>query len=641
MRFPRPRWFAIAVVLASTVPLAAGEIEERPITPADRAHWSFRALTRPAVPAVENSTWAKNPIDRFVLARLEAEGIAPQPPADRTTLLRRATLDLTGLPPKPEAIDAFLAETGPGAYEQLVDRLLAAPAFGEHYAQYWLDLARWAETDGFEHDKVRPEAWKYRDWVIEALNRDLSYDEFVALQLAGDELRPGDARARTATGFCLAGPDMPDINLLQERRHMVLNDITSTVGSVFLGLQFGCAQCHDHKFDPVSQADFYRLRAFFEPALDFSRHVFREGDPEDEPCHLYLRGDFRSPGPEVRPAFPRVVNVWEAEVRPPGEEARTTRRRAQLARWLTRPDHRLTSRVIVNRLWQQHFGRGLSATPSDFGSMGDEPVHKDLLDWLAVELVEHDWSLKHIHRLIVTSATYRQAGRRQTGDEARRQAAVQDDPPNRLWSRYPRRRVRGETLRDMMLAVSGSLNRERGGESVRPPLPKEVVQKLLRPDHWKPSPDEADHRRRSVYIFARRNLRFPFFEAFDRPIATASCPRRRSSTIAPQSLMLLNSRFSLECARRLAGRVLAETGTDRRAQVARVFRRVLGRPPSEQDLADAEAFFADRQADAAADVPAKDTLPLPMPAGADPRRAAALVDFCLAVLNTNEFVYIE
>ena len=633
----------VAVLLQPTLAEdAVDEYDEPRITKDERQHWSFLPLKRPAVPAVNGREWVRNPIDAFILERLEAKRIEPQPRADRRTLIRRLTIDLTGLPPTAAEVDAFVADDSADADEKLVDRLLASPAYGEHFAQAWLDLARWAETDGFEHDKYRDGAWKYRDWVIEALNRDLPYDQFVSLQLAGDELRPGDDWARSATGFCLAGPDMPDINLQTERRHTVLNDMTSTVGSVFLGLQFGCAQCHDHKFDPVSQGDFYRLRAFFEPAVDFSGHVFQEKKAKVKPSYLYLRGDFRRPGAEVSPAFPRVVNLWDTEVEPPQRDARSTGYRAQLAQWLTRPDHPLTSRVMVNRLWQMHFGRGLSATPSDLGWMGDEPKHKELLDWLAVEFVESGWSMKHIHRLIVTSATYQQASRPLPSRAAAWSAAVKHDPKNWLWSRFPRRRLRGETLRDMILAVGESLNRKQGGESVRPPLPREVVQTLLRPDHWKVSPDEADHNRRSIYIFARRNLRYPMFEAFDRPVATASCARRSSSTIAPQSLMLLNGRFTLDAARRLAGNVMSEE-TDRRRQIELAFRRTLGRLPVAEELKAMSALLAQPSHENARDAAKIDpqTLPLPFPGGVKPGEAAAMVDLCLALLNTSEFIYLE
>lgn len=608
--------FSIAILVASAA-LADDKIEEIPIDESDREHWAFQTLEKPAVPNLENDSYSQNAIDKFVLAKLREKGVAPVPRADRITLIRRLTIDLTGLPPTPAEVDEFVADQRSDACQRLVDRLLASPAFGESMAQPWLDLARWAETDGFEHDKLRPNAVRYRDWVIEALNRDLPYDQFVQLQIAGDELQRGDEWARAATGFCLAGPDMPDINLQQERRHTVLNDMTATVGSVFLSLQMGCAQCHDHKFDPISQADFYRMRAVFEPAVDFSDHYFREKSAKARPAHLYLRGNFRSPGPEVKPDFLRVANIWDVEFEPPADGAPSTMRRSQLAKWLTRKDHPLTSRVMVNRLWKQHFGAGLCESPSDFGYMGDEPRHHELLDWLACELVDHDWSMKHIHRLIVSSATYQRASRPQaTGDETWRQS-VQADPRNRYWSRFTRRRVTGETLRDLMLSVSGAITPAASGRSVRPPLPREVVQTLLRPDHWKVSEAKADHYRRSIYLFARRNLRYPLFEAFDRPSASATCARRNTSTIAPQSLILLNSEVSLELATRF-GRAASENGSTHEEQIDYVYRRAYGRLPGDGERRQIHEFFE---------------------AYSEP--VEALTDFCLAVMNSSEFVYIE
>lgn len=622
MRFSlRATRSAVFLLFAMTATFAvAEEIEEAPITDSAREHWSFQLLKRPPLPQVKNAAAARNPIDLFLLARLEGRGIEQQPQADRETLIRRATVDLTGLPPTPAEIDAFLADQSADAYEKLVDRLLASPMSGERFAQPWLDLARWAETDGFEHDIERPEAWRYRDWVIDAFNNDLPYDEFLSQQMAGDEIDPGNQAATIATGFCLAGPDMPDINSKDERRHTVLNDIASTVGSVFMGLQFGCAQCHDHKYDPISQADFYRLRAIFEPAVDFSGHVFKEDKQKQVTSHYYVRGDFRRQGPEVTAKLPRVINWWNDEVQPPSADDKSSMRRKQLAQWLTRKDHPLTARVMANRLWQQHFGRGLTETPSDFGVIGDSPLHQDLLDWLATELVEQDWSMKSLRRLIVTSATYRQASR-PSGDTMAWQAAVEKDPQNLFFSRYPRHRVSGEMLRDLMLATSDSLNTMQHGRSVRPPLPKEVVQTLLSPEHWKVSASPADHFRRSVYIFARRNLRYPMFEAFDRPAATASCPQRPSSTIAPQSLILFNSEFSSEIARRLADSVLHEVPADRKQQIDAVYRKTIGRRPTQEEAADVAAFFQTRAAD-------KDA-------------ADSFVDLCLAILNSSEFIYIE
>jgi len=453
----------ILSILVSSSETRAEDVvsREKPITAEDRDHWSFRPLKRPVVPDVKNVEWPRNAIDRFILARLEKEGLQPMPAADRVTLIRRVTFDLTGLPPMPEELKLFLGDDSPQAFENLVQRLLASPAYGERWAMHWLDLARFAETDGFEHDQVRPNAWRYRDWVIDALNADMPYNEFLALQLAGDEIRPGDPAAAIATGFLLCGPDMPDINLQEERRHNFLNDMTSTVSSVFLGLQFGCAQCHDHKFDPISQLDFYRLRAFFEnadlfkektipsprqlaerqqfdyqraekwqqltkeieafeqavlkrirveqqqpdlkvsrtelqkkftpeekkqykkltaelsqvkkqrpPALPMGR-VMREYTNKPKPNYLYVRGDFRRKGPQVQPAFPRVLNAGNTAVPQQKVRSHSSGRRLALAYWLIQPRHPLSTRVIVNRLWQFHFGRGLSMSPSDFGIMGD------------------------------------------------------------------------------------------------------------------------------------------------------------------------------------------------------------------------------------------------------------------------------
>jgi len=606
------------------------------------------------MPVATDSTWPLNAVDHFILAELQKRELAPQPPADRVTLIRRLYFDLLGLPPQPEEVAAFDADRAPDAYERLVDRLLASQHYGERWGQHWLDLARFAETDGFEHDKARGEAWKYRDWVIDALNADLPYDRFVALQLAGDELTGGDADARVATTFCLCGPDMPDINSADERRHNVLNELTTSVGSVLLALQVGCAQCHDHKYDPISQADFYRLRAVFEPAIQLKKNeslsTLQERPGVLPTSRLMIRGDWQRPGPEVAPAFPRIANPMGETLQILAHE-QTSGRRAALAQWLIRPDHPLTARVMANRLWQFHFGEGLSRTPSDFGVMGDGPSHPELLDWLASELIAQSWSLKQLHRLMVTSATYRQAGRwteprdsAEASTTARElwERALSGDPENVWLSRFPRQRLSGEAIRDAMLASSETLCTERGGTGVMPPLPTEIVQTLLK-DHWRVSPSEADHYRRSIYIFARRNLRYPVFEAFDRPDANASCPRRNRSTTAPQSLLLLNSDFSLDAARRLAGRVLKGNSGVTDATLREAFHRALSRRPLTSELETLVAFHA-QQAKSLADEarpPEALALPLPHPAGVDVYSAAALSDVCLALFNASEFIYID
>lgn len=598
---------------------------EPPITEGDRLHWSFRPLPAEiAVPSASSET-GRNEIDRFVSAALAEAGLTLQPEARRRTLIRRLSLDLTGLPPAPSEIDEFIGDASTQAYDRLVDRLLASPGYGEHWAQHWLDLARFAETDGFEHDRTRPEAWTYRDWVIGSLNKDMPYDEFLRRQIAGDELAPHDESAATATRFCLSGPDMPDINLTEERRHNLLNELTSMIGEVVLGLQIGCAQCHDHKYDPLSQADFYRLRAIFEPAVQLQKNKSVTGlselSPNPQKSYVMLRGDFRRRGPEVPPGVPRVLSSVRTLFQPVPSNT-TAGLRTALADWLVSRDNPLTARVIVNRVWQQHFGAGLVDTPGEFGVMGADPSHRELLDWLAIRLMDDDWSLKKLHRLIVTSATWRQASLLQQPASAAAttnwKSALEHDPQARLLSRYPRRRLNGETIRDAMLAAAGWLNRKAGGPGIRPPLPQELVGTLLK-NQWNVTADVSEHSRRSIYVFARRNLRYPIFEVFDRPSANASCSQRGVSTTAPQSLHLLNSEFSLDTAQHLADLVTASK-LDQAARVAKCFLRTLGRLPDNTELADVEQFLKE-QSDTG--LSARDQL----------------THLCLALFNSSEFIF--
>jgi hypothetical protein len=435
----------------------------------------------------------------------------------------------------------------------------------------------------------------------------------------------------------MSGPDMPDVNVEKERAHVLLNEMTSTVGSVFMGLTLECAQCHDHKYDALSQADFYRLRAFFAntlPKLGQKQHAMTvtEPGPKAPATHLMVRGDFQRPGALLEPAFVRLANPRNSVVPKAPTEAKSTMRRTALANWLTQPDHPLTARVMVNRVWLHHFGVGLSNTPSDVGVMGDVPTHSELLDWLAAEFVRTNWSMKKLHRLIVTSATYRQASRPSDSawsDEMVQRAREQwksskaADPKNQLLSRMNRVRLDGETIRDVMLASAGQLNLRKGGPGVRPALPKEIVSTLLK-DQWLESPDAEDHRRRSVYIFARRNLRFPIFEAFDRPDGNASCALRTKSTTAPQALMLLNSSFSSQMATAVAT-AASKTSDDRNVQIAHCYRQILLRNPSDTEVK-ASRTFLEEQARRIAGVEA-------------PR--IALADFCLALFNLNEFAYID
>lgn len=663
-----------ALAEESTVEVA--ELNELEITKLDRSHWAYCPLQEVQPPKVADPDgWILNDIDRFILDRLRQNQLTPAPVASRVTLIRRVTFDLTGLPPSPDEVSRFLQDSAPDAWERLIDRLLASTAYGERWAQHWLDLARFAETDGFEHDLIRPNAWRYRDWVIDALNADMPYHEFVQRQIAGDLLFPDEPTAAIPTGFLLCGPDMPDINLQEERRHTVLNEMTSTTGAVFLGLQVGCAQCHNHMFDPIGQADFYRLRAFFEStewnrewpltaaSPDAAGRMVREG--KSQTARMMIRGDFRRPGPVVQPAVPRIAVPVSLDSRDlhgtssTALDAPAVAPRVALARWLTQPDNPLSTRVMVNRLWQFHFGHGLVRTPNDFGNMGDTPSHSALLDWLAAELPRCGWSLKQMHRLMLTSATWRQTSTLDSavlGTEAKDpeatqaareswQQAQQVDPENRLLWRMNRMRLEGESIRDTMLFVAGKLNRQPAGPGVRPPLPPEIVSTLLK-NQWKVTSDVDQHSRRSIYLFVRRNLRFPLFEAYDRPDTNASCPSRNRSTIAPQALVLLNSEISLQAAQDFAGRmyVAANDSTSDRIQLA--FRWTIAREPTTDELAAAVQFLSLQAQRIESEQRELKTLALPsgFPLADDAATvfaAAAFTDFCLALFNLNEFVYLD
>jgi hypothetical protein len=704
----------------------------------------FRPPRRPPVPAVKDRAWVSNPIDAFVLARLEAQGLRPSLPADRLRLLRRVTFDLTGLPPTAEEQQHFLADSSPDAYARVVDRLLASPHHGERWAQHWLDLVRYAETDGFKADDLRPEAHRYRDYVIRALNADLPHDRFIRQQLAGDELEPDNPEALIATGLQRLGPDEYNAANLEQRRQEILDDVTDVAGQVFLGMTFGCARCHDHKYDPITQADYFRLQAFFAPMrqhdlpalpparlLDYrqrlaawesaSRAVRGEMEalladkrrdlrqyalgkfrpeiqqavrtpeerrtpyqqqialmaekqlraaeqgaaaklpeaqkkryqelekklaavqpprpeapplalaitdvgPDAPPTHLLQGGDWRKPRDELQPGFPAFLgSATVQKVTPEGN--RSTGRRSALAHWLTRKDHPLTARVLINRLWQHHFGVGLVATPSDFGALGEPPTHPELLDWLAVEFVESGWSLKRMHRLMVTSAAYCQDSRIDP-DNPVHARALDIDRTNRLLWHARRRRLEGEAIRDAMLALSGELNVRMFGPSARPPLPPGLSKYA-----WQPDARPADQNRRSVYVFARRNMRYPLFDAFDLPDMHNSCARRLTTTTAPQALLLLNGDFTLDRARRLADSLQTRFARDDAGLVRRACRLAWGRPPDEAELRLALGFLS-KQTEA---------IQAHGPTGGAPEsaRRAAIADLCHALLNTNEFLYVD
>ncbi len=683
--------------------------------PAD--HWAWKKPTRPVVPAVEPRP--ADPIDAFIREKLGAAKLAPAKPAPREQLIRRATFDLTGLPPTPAEVDAFVKDTSPDAWARVVDRLLASPHYGERWGRHWLDLARYADTNGYEFDEPRSDAWRYRDYVIRSFNADKPFDRFVLEQLAGDEAFPGDPEALVATGFNLLGPDMTDASDQAQRRLNTLNDMTDTAGLAFLGLTVACARCHDHKFEPIPQIDYFRLQAFFVPAafrrdlpvstaeqakahaaataayleltketrdalaviegphraklhdakfaklpadvqaahrtpaekrtggqlelvaqseaklvvtdaevakvlsadekaqVDALRAKLKTFDAKKPPApptamgltdrpgsppktFLLERGELANKGAEVQPGFLTTLSpgVKDAVIAP---VSNSTGRRLALARWVASKDNPLTARVIVNRLWQHHFGRGIVETPSDFGLRGARPSHPELLDWLACELIDGEWKLKRIHRLMLLSDTYQQS--------ASNPDAVASDPDNRLFSRAVRRRLEGEAVRDSLLAVSGRLNPKAGGPGV-------VLPNLTRAAGGsRPVPVTADvkeYTRRTVYMFSRRNLRDPFLEAFDLPDSNLSCPKREKSTTAPQALALLNSPEAMAASKALAERLTNEAATDAE-RIVLAYRLALGRAPSAKEVERATAFLKD----------------------------SPLSELCRALFNLNEFVYLD
>jgi hypothetical protein len=720
-------------------------------------HWAFVPPVRPVLPAVSNPAWCFTPIDRFILARFDAAGLTPAPAADRGTLLRRLSLDLLGLPPTPEDIARFQADDRPGAYERLVDRLLASPHFGERWGRHWLDLVRYADSDGYEDDFARPDAWRFRDWVIAAFNGDMPFDQFTIEQLAGD-LLPGSGSGsgydqRVAAGYfrmALFNRSAVGRDNEEEFRTKLVKDRAGTTATIWLGLTFGCAECHTHKYDPLPQRDYYRFYAFFNslvdveidaPALspehfrayerqaaEFDRaqarakaalqvyefdelpqrqaaweaSALKEPDPAELPgaiaailavapdrrsggqadlladyfrsidaeylrlkanvldgemaknnrplppstkaltvaerpepraTYLQVRGDYLSPGEPVQPGTPAFLPPMRPQPRPAGDAMPD---RFDLARWLVDPANPLTSRVAANAVWQALFGRGLVATPENFGLQGEPPSHPELLDWLAAELVSSGWSRKHLIRLIVTSRTYRQSS------QARPELA-EVDPGNRLLARQNRFRVEAEIVRDLALAVAGLLNRELGGPSVQPPLPDSLLARPeLKSERLMPPSRGAGRYRRGVYVNVQRTFAYPMLTEFDGADASAACTRRERSNTPQQALTLLNDPVFAECARALGLRLVREGPSARDDRIVHAVRLCLARTPNPREAAILGQVYDQHRALYAAD-PASvarllGTEPLPLPAGVSPPEAAAWVAVARTLLNLDEFL---
>jgi len=566
--------------------------------------WSLRPIRRPQIPSVTDASWVQNPIDSFVLAQLESRQMVASPRARHRHLIRRATLDLLGLPPTPSEVDRFAKDPAAGAFERVIDRLLANPHYGERWGRHWLDLVRYADTNGYEVDGVKPLAWKYRDWVIGALNADRTYDRFVIEQLAGDEVAAATTETVLATGFHRVGPWDAERGASVQKSEVIeelyneLDDMVSTTSQVFLGLTIGCARCHDHKFDPLTARDYYSMVAVFrglkrehKGRAELARaalppgqlagkdlkaqpqgYFFFEPSPTPPVTHLLNRGNPDQPGIEVTAAVPAAL----VERQPAFDAADkfTSRRRISLARWIMSDDNPLTRRVIVNRVWQYHFGTGLVGTANDFGVRGNLPTHPELLDWLAEWFrVEAGYSLKKLHRLIMTSRTYATSKRSHSGNAGK-------DVENLFLSHFPVRRLEVEAIRDSMLAVSGRLNDRLYGAPMYPFIPADALRSGYNPSGvWKPF-NETDANRRTIYSFLKRTLMIPFLETLDFCDTARSAERREVTTVAPQALELFNGEFVNRQSRYFADRVIAEAGTSPDSQLEHAFRLALGRLPT-------------------------------------------------------------
>ena len=769
--------------------LVFGSYQERKITDTDRQWWAFQKPVRAAAPHVNDARWTRDPIDAFVKANLESKGLASAPPADRYTLVRRVYLDLVGLLPSPAEVDAFVKDTSPRAYENLVDKLLDSPHYGERWARMWLDVARYADSTGYEYDYDYADAWRYRDYVIKAFNQDKPYNQFILEQLAGDELDKPTFDSLTATGFVRLGPRVLDRDLENPNyRFDYLDDMVRTTYQAFQALTVNCARCHDHKFDPITRKDYYKSLAMFNGFVEYEHPLVPSDEwskyqkvadelngkikalnqqvaaiegpykkkafqatlakfpadiqeafkvPEDQrtpgqkllvaqvstvravdddafggaPAKIKLNeqdeqarknledqidalkkqipprppvamgvrdGDFRftphppfqpgtaggviyeefgfkgkylpSPGdayqpppvyfastglgafademkaPVVEPGFLTVLASKTAPVAdPPSNGYPTSGRRRALAEFIASPDNPLTARVMVNRIWYQHFGQGIVSTPNNFGKMGTLPSNPALLDWLATEFVRQGWSVKQMQRMILNSETYKMASAYYQAD-----SAAKDPTDQYLW-RFPVKRLEAEIIRDAVLSASGDINLEAGGPAFFPPVPKSVVSGAPIRGKWLITKDDPSTWKRSIYASVKRNLKYPMFDVFDQPNASLSCERREVTTVPTQALTLFNNETYLVEARHLAERVQKEAGSDPAAQIKLLYRIAFSREAREKEVQQALEFLKTRGAASGDAAHAEGT-------------EASLTPFAeLAhvVLNSNEFVYIN
>ncbi len=773
--------------------LVFGSYQERKITDADRQWWSFKKPVRAASPHMMEARWGQNPIDAFVKAKLDEKGLVPAPAADRNTLIRRAYLDLVGLPPSPAEVDAFVQDPSPRAYENLIDKLLDSQHYGERWARMWLDVARYSDSTGYEYDYDYADAWRYRDYVIKAFNEDKPYNQFILEQLAGDELDRPTFDSLTATGFVRLGPRVLDRDLENPNyRFDYLDDMLRTTYQTFQALTINCARCHDHKFDPITRKDYYKSLAIFNgfveyehplvPADEWNKYktaadeingkiktlnqqiaaieapykkklfqatlakfpadiqeAFRT--PEDQrtpgqkllvaqvstvravdddafggapaktklneqdeqarknledqvdalkkqippkpPIALGIRdGDFRftphapfqpgtgggviyesfgfkgkylpSPGdhydpppmyfastglgsfademkaPVIGPGFLTVLSKANSPVAdPPKNGYPTSGRRRALAEFIASEDNPLTARVMVNRIWYQHFGQGIVSTPNNFGKMGTEPSNPALLDWLAIEFVRQGWSVKQIQRLIMNSETYKMASAYYQAGSATK------DPTDRFLWRFPVKRMEAEIIRDSVLSASGDLNLQAGGPAFYPPVPKSVASAVPIRGTWKLTNEDPSTWRRSIYATVKRNLKYPMFEVFDQPNASLSCERREVTTVPTQALTLFNNETFLLQAEHLAERVQREAGNDTSAQIKLLYRIAYSREASDKEVEQALGFLKNRSLAAESSSRGAGST------GTDEVTLSPLGEFAHVVLNSNEFLYIN
>ncbi|MBT4726319.1 MAG: DUF1553 domain-containing protein [Planctomycetaceae bacterium] len=565
---------------------------------AGRDWWSLRPVTKPQIPSTGSASFKKdNAIDAFIAARLTANSLTAAPPADKRTLLRRLYYDVTGLPPKPSAITAYIANNDANAYETEVNKLLATHHFGQRWARYWLDLIRFADTCGYERDQLKPNIWKYRDWVIDALNADMPYDRFVRDQLAGDEVHYRDEQSVIATGMIRAGTWNDEPNDPADYVYTRLEDMVHTTTSAFLGLTVKCARCHNHKFDPIPQTDYYRTAALFWPGymgqanlggpsveqLGYDAFGWTDRNNAPEDLRLLIKGERHRPADVIQPGPLSAISNLDKPFTAPEPGASTTYRRLQFANWITDTQNPLTARVMVNRIWQHYLGEGLVRTPNNFGFKGAPPTHPQLLDYLASELVSGQWKMKRIHKLILMSATYQQAS-----THPQQVNYNQTDFLNRYWWRANRKRLDAEALRDTLLNINGSLDTKLGGPAFYPKMAPDALEGLSRKASAWPTSPLQERVRRSIYMISKRAQLLPLMTTFDFAETTLPCARRESTIVAPQALALLNNHFVHSQSEALAERITDEHPADIPAQISRLWNLAYSRNPTKSELAAAK-----------------------------------------------------